>query len=203
MTAQFDMLRAFVRNLLRHPITFALNNDHPFEWSLQGFGMLRCYLDPEKQFRLHIWDPARAAYEVSTLHNHPWDFTSVIISGEVADRTYLVREVDLATRNTHWRQRIQCGEGGGLCGGRQGVQVRPLQTNLYRNGATYGHVAETVHESIPSAGAVTLIRRHFHPDTEHADVLWPVDKVWVSAEPHPATKDEVEHFTRLALKEWT
>jgi hypothetical protein len=34
-----------------------LANPFDYKWTIQGFGMLRTYLDSEHSERLHIWDP--------------------------------------------------------------------------------------------------------------------------------------------------
>ena len=43
-----EALRASIKTLLEHP--------NELRWTVQGFGMLRCYLDPDKTYRLNIWD---------------------------------------------------------------------------------------------------------------------------------------------------
>ncbi len=57
-----------------------------FEWSLQGFGMLRLYLS--KEVRLHVWDDRYAVKNVTTIHTHPWHFRSTVLFGELTDVLY-------------------------------------------------------------------------------------------------------------------
>lgn len=165
-------------------------------WSYQGFGMLRYYLAPD--WRLHIWDPDRAVDGVSTVHTHPWSATSHVLSQGMADIQY--RWVSDPGGDTA-RQRILCGEGGGLKGDSEfGRLVRFSGSVMTLSpGATYSFSADTIHRSVPDRGAVTLLQRIFSDDSDHADVFFNRRAGWGSAEPRPATPEEVEHFQALAL----
>lgn len=48
---------------------------------------------------------------------------------------------------------------------------------------------------------MTLVRREFLPDTEHAHVFFKESDGWVSAEPRAATTDEVTAFVERAMLE--
>lgn len=179
-----------VRNLLDHPY------DRP--WSIQGFGMLRTYLDDKQVRRLHIWDPESAVTEVSSIHDHPWDFTSEIISGQITNVLYLEDQYGIP----HWSARIRCGEGGGLIEEPDMVGLYQKSPTTYIAGMGYSQHAEELHESIPAPGTVSVITRHFRPgNRDIARVLWRSGE-WVSAEPRPATEAEITHFTALARKNW-
>lgn len=170
------------------------------EWSIQGLGMLRLYLDPEGVRRLHIWDPAQATNEVSTIHDHPWDFTSDIVSGNIINAKYLPDPYD---GRYYWGAALRCGVGGGLVGEPERLRLFAKSPVMYNAGDYYSQQAEELHESFPSAGAVTVITRKFRPDnTDLARVVWKHGD-WVSAEPRPATKAEVAHFRELALYRWS
>lgn len=65
-----------VLDLLKHP--------EGLPWTIQGFGMLRLYITDDQIWRLHIWDTEEMAVEdVTRTHDHPWDFDSRILSGEL------------------------------------------------------------------------------------------------------------------------
>lgn len=179
-----------VKEILEHPLDF--------EWSIQGLGMLRTYLDPDGVQRLHIWDPVNAVDEVSTIHDHPWDFASEIVSGVVRNQRYVE---DLHFGMPHMAQDIRCGVDGGLIGEprRTGLQSDLLE--LYTPGQGYSQLAPELHESFPDAGAVTVITRTFHEQCDFAHVFWQGER-WVSAEPRPATPSEVMHFAGLARHHW-
>ena len=170
---------------------------HP--WSLQGMGMFRLYLS--KEVRLHVWDMRFTVEKVSTLHTHPWAFTSYVLSGLMTDR--LLKKVDPSREPvTHYEQQIVCGPGGGTSAEKQPVHLEPLQVCTYGAGSSYTREATDVHESVPKSGTVTIIERQFLPDTEHAYVYFRTDREWVSAEPREARKEEVEAMARMALDRW-
>lgn len=178
---------ARIRAIVRHPF------DHD-GWTVQGLGMIRLYLDPEQRERLHIWDPGSATPDVSTIHDHPWNFTSRIVVGRLENQRYVV---DGREPGDFLMQRLRCGIGGGLIDEPRRVTVvgHPLET--YYPGDRYHQDADEFHESIPSPGAVTVITRDFRGNRDVATVCWRTGD-WVSAEPRPATRDEVVHFTNLA-----
>lgn len=174
--------------------------DHPYdrEWSIQGFGMLRTYLDADQKYRLHIWDPQAAVEEVSSIHDHPWDFTSEVISGQITNVLFLEDSFGLE----HMAVNIRCGVGGGMIGTPEKIGLHEKSRTTYIAGMGYSQHAEELHMSLPAPGTVTLITRHFRPDNRDiARVIWPKGD-WVSAEPRPATEREIMHFTGVARKHW-
>jgi hypothetical protein len=186
-----------------------LSNPLQYDWSIQGLGMLRTYLDPEGVDRLHIWDISTAktfnenGAIPSTIHDHPWDFTSVIYSGRMGN----LRFQEVTDGGEVFRgARIRCGVGGGIVSQRDAMEYDLMhldakQDNPCDPGDSYHQFAEELHESYPSVGAVTVITREFKEDRDHARVFWRQGD-WVSAEPRPATIAEIEHFTGLALRRW-
>lgn len=194
-----DITRALVTELLTKS-SILIN------WSMQGLGMLRCYLNGE-DLRLHIWDPEQAVDGVSTLHTHPWDMDSLVVCGRVVNQRFLERtidpklESDVNPRTEYMRQMIQCGEGGGLYGEPAPIYLEPQPPEIVTAGYGYSQRASEIHESRPDPGTVTIIRRRVpedgHPD--FANVYWPADQEWVSAEPRPATRTEVLKFTTQAI----
>lgn len=171
---------------------------HPFdrEWSIQGFGMLRTYLDDEHTERLHIWDVDTAVEDVSTIHDHPWDFTSRIVRGEIRNQRFVMHD-PASGHPEFFSARIRCGEGGGLVSEPARVTICSQGVERYEAGGTYSMLAPELHESFPSQGAVTVISRSFHADRDIATVCWRTGD-WISAEPRLATRSEVEHFIGLA-----
>lgn len=168
------------------------------EWSIQGMGMLRHYLS--REVRLHIWDSRFRVPNVSTIHDHPWDFESEIVCGSLVNRFYY----EIGGEPTHTRSKIRCGVGGGLVHAEHCGEERPVRLHSrdvrYAVGERYHEVAEALHETLPEDGTVTLVTRKFRPDTEHALVCYPIGTSWVSAEPRKATHNEVYDITRRALE---
>lgn len=187
-------------NALTHLVRELLQFPERRDWSLQGFGMLRTYLAPE--LRLHIWDPEYRVESVSDIHDHPWHFESIILSGHVENRRYRVSTDGVST---HHRGRIVCGPNPSEHGPKTVEPVRLDQwcEGVFRPGETYRMHADELHASFPSPGAVTLIdRAKANKDPDRAFVYWPLGTQWVSAEPRPATHDEVMRITSYALECW-
>lgn len=169
------------------------------EWSVQGFGMFRTYLTPD--VRLHVWDPEYRVEDVSVIHDHPWHFESLIVSGSIENRRFRVAEGE----PTHSRGRIMCGTKPVEHGAQDVTHVRLEQwcEGVFHVGDSYKMQADELHASIPSPGAVLIIRRtKADKDPDRALVYWPLGGEWVSAEPRPATAGIVRRITQRALDCW-
>jgi hypothetical protein len=186
-------VKALTRAIIEHP------ND--YDWSLQGFGMLRLYL--EDNIRMHIWDSRYRVKDVSMMHDHPWDFHSHVVVGKIVNQRFVYDP--LAARdepNSFMRQTLLCGVGGGLEGGPVKVWLNIQKEEIYEAKDSYDQLANEIHISYPEDGTITLVRRIMHDDTEHAHVFWDMGKEWVTAEPRPATPFEVMDITRNSLAKW-
>lgn len=189
--SRFAPLPVLVKRLLEDAL------DH--EWSIQGLGMLRLYLN--KEWRLHVWADEARVKDVSTIHDHPWGFTSQIISGQIRNITY----VETGVGDSYMKQQIVCGPGGGVAALPSLTALKQQFDRTWRAGATYSQTAEEIHESQPDDGSVSLIQRRFAADTEHAHVFYRHEQgvTWVSAEPRVATPMEVVRITQNALAKWS
>lgn len=174
-----------------------LEHCEDYEWSLQGLGMLRLYLAPE--VRLHVWDSRYVVSGVSQMHTHPWHFHSTVLAGSVTNHRY--EETGFAGSRV-CRQRIRCGEGGGLVGEPEIIELTRVSEEHYKPGDCYHQLASEIHVSEPESGTVTIIRRDFQDDSDHAHVFWPEGAEWVSAEPRRAAEEEVRDICGASLKRW-
>lgn len=191
---QFRIMRELVKSILENPL------DCGREWSLQGFGMLRLYLSPT--LRLHVWSQEHVVQNVSTIHDHPWDFSSFVLSGRVDNRR--LQEVPHG-KPTHFKRTIKCGPGGHAMPDETKVCLVADPLEIVRAGEAYGQLAAELHCSQPSHGAVSIIER-LRPagrDPDLATVCYPLGTEWVSAEPRPATRAEVFEITDAALSRWS
>jgi len=183
-----------------------LENYGAYSWSLQGLGMLRLSLS--REIRMHVWDNRYAVPGVSTVHDHPWDFESEIIVGEMRNVRYHCHG---ALKIAHFRypnhdpkynkQTIICGPGGCAMGEPEAVFLDREPPERYLAGSVYVQKRDEIHDSKFIDGTVTLVTRTFYEDTEHAHVFWQGDK-WVSAEPRPANLVEVRAIVNNALETW-
>lgn len=183
----YTVAKSLIKKILEHPL------EH--EWSIQGLGMLRLYLD--ERMRLHIWDDRYEVPNVSKMHTHPWDFESLVIAGFVRNQLF----IEVPGEPTHFKQSIFCGEGGGLEGSPTRVRLEEHSHEGYMEGDSYSELAHEIHVSSPDRGTVTVVSRTFHEDVDHAFVYWE-EGDWVSAEPRKATHDEILDITRYSLERW-
>jgi len=198
-------------NFLMPLVEGVLRNHEAHSWSLQGFGMLRTYLGPKsdpKRFRLNLWDSRFAVPGVSTIHDHPWHFDSVIVAGCFCNVRYRMAaklyDTTHTSRCTHNYIEIKCGPDGGMDNNQQPgscilVAGRP---ELYVGGDTYHQEATEIHESIPYDGTVTFNERQTVGDGEHARVFYPINEKWIDAKPRDATNAEVGEACRDSLLRW-
>jgi hypothetical protein len=184
-----------IRDILVH------HEDYP--WTLQGFGMLRTYLGADQVHRLHIWDARYRVEKVSPIHDHPWDFTSQVIAGELINQRYTSgHRYEGYVDDIYKTVSIRCGEGGCALSPITRSILHRAQPEHYLSGDTYSQVATELHESLPQDGTVTVISRVFGPDRDLARVFWRGTEGWVSAEPRPATTEEVKAIVTNALDLW-
>jgi hypothetical protein len=193
----------FVKPLVQKILEWPSNH----QWSVQGFGFLRTYFGPcgnEKRFRLNLWDSRFTVPNVSTIHDHPWDFKSLIVAGHFVNRRYRVQHPKLTeltdTAPTHSFSTITTGINSTL--EKSPIDhcvLEPWDNEYYKPGDTYRQRASEIHETKFMDGAVTLNERV--GDTEHARVFWPYGTDWVDAKPREATPEEVRLATASAL-EW-
>ncbi len=185
------------------PLVASILRDTNREWTVQGFGFLRTYFGPPelpKKYRLNLWDSKFTVPNVSTIHDHPWDFMSLIVAGGFKNQRYDLREAPIDDF-THDYTIIKTGEGGGLLKSElKSCILFPKPMEHYVPGQMYSQRANEIHETLFKDGSVTLNERI--GDTEQARVFWPHGTDWVDAIPRKATKNEVEIAVNNSLKTW-
>ncbi len=200
------MLAQYIRPMV-HDV---LNNWTRYRWSIHGFGMLRAYLS--KELRLHVWNSKFRVPGVTMIHDHPWNFESVVVSGRVVNTRYTVRPCTHSPDDVEWmrlrrpfiKAKIVCGPKGGndpsdLKASGERVWLLPVEPETYDVGSSYSQEASEVHHTSFDDGTVTLVSRAFMPDEKHAHVFFKEDEEWVSAEPRDAELDEVSAIVDRAL----
>lgn len=191
--------------LIKETVKAILVRPHGFKWSVQGLGMLRTYLSDE--VRLHVWDSAVRIPNVSPMHDHPWHLDSYIVAGEVRQFRYTIENPPTDERFHRGLIRfnyatIKCGENACTVTEPQPVYLRQGLLEQYKEGQNYRQDKYEIHESLPLDGTVTLVKRTFTPDRDHARVFWEGDGGFVSAEPRAATHEEIELITMRSLEKW-
>ena len=188
------LTRGAVRTLLDHTLDGLCPPD---VWSLQGFGMLRMYLDDRKTYRLHVWHDGHCVENVSDIHTHPWDLQSRVVAGLLTNVRYM-EAPNRTQRHPIHRLLIVPGEDAkkGLAKP-DSVSLRVVSREAYHPGAVYNQRADEIHRTVFAPGTVTVIDRERRglPDRAYSYYR---GSAWVDAAPRPAKSlDEI----RVALTE--
>lgn len=185
---KLTFVRPLVHGILRHA--------QDFPWQYQGFGMLRIYPYGRKT-RLNVWMPSLAIPGVSLIHDHPWNFRSLIVSGVLINQRF----EEVSGEPTHLSASIKPGPGGGVMRMAKEVRLSIPTVETYVAGQTYAQRYWEIHLTAPKEGTVTINERIVPKGGEDlATVYWPKGEEWVSAEPRPATAEEVKAAQEAALR---
>ena len=176
--------KALVRTILEHA------EDYP--WAMQEIGLLGLRLDDRRQYRLHVWDPSSSTGE-PPIHDHPYDFTSTVIVGEMTNTRY---EEDFLGVEYHRVRYTLANEDD-----RRTDTVRLSGTaTTHTAGGQYHQSAHELHDSRQLPGTVTIIRMTFTSDVSELTVCNREDVGWVSGQSRPAATADVKRITATALE---
>jgi hypothetical protein len=174
--------QALVRTILEHPAGYP--------WRMQNIGLLALRLDDRREFRLHVWDPESCVGE-PPVHDHPYDFTSTVIVGELVNTRY----VEDPNGIEYSRHRYHAGDEDD----RRTDSVRlTASETTFTSGDRYRQLATELHRSRQTPGTVTLLQFGPFEERELTVCLAP-GAPWVSALARPATAAEVKRITAAAL----
>jgi hypothetical protein len=175
--------RALVRTILEHAQDYA--------WRMQDIGLLGLRLDERREYRLHIWGPNYSVGE-PPVHDHPFDFTSTIIAGEMTNTRY----EETPSGVEYYRVRYSASN----------EDARRTDTVRLSGTATtlsaddhYSQLAHELHDSRQLPGTVTIIRMAFK-DVPELTVCSRGEAAWVSGQARPASPEEVQRITTTALE---
>ncbi len=174
--------QALVRTILEHAA------DYP--WRSQGIGLLALRLDDRREHRLHVWDPG-ACISDPPVHDHPYDFTSEIVVGELINTRY----VEDPSGDEYRRERYRPNDEND----RRNDTVRLVgNSTTFGPGDRYHQRAAELHDSHQTPGTVTIMRCDWRDRPELTVCLRP-RAPWVSGQAQPATDDEIKRITATAL----
>jgi hypothetical protein len=178
--------KALVRTILEHA------QDYP--WVMQEIGLLGLRLDDSREYRLHVWDPSSSVGE-PPVHDHPFDFTSAIIAGEMTNTLYTESPSGVEYSRVRYPPNDEDARRP------DADTVRLLATvTTYGEGGQYSQLAHQLHDSRQSPGTVTVIRRSFR-EVPELTVCRLEESPWVSGRSRPARPEEIKEITAKAL-EW-
>jgi hypothetical protein len=176
--------KALVLTMLQHA--------EDFPWRMQDIGLMGFRLDHRREYRLHVWDPSYCVGE-PPIHDHPYDFTSTIIVGELTNTRY---EEDPAG-DEYLRFRYSPGAEGER--GSDSARLSSTATTL-TGGNQHSDLAHELHASWQQPGTVTAIRCLWVEAPELTDCVRD-EGSWCSAQGRDATREEIKTFSAKAL-EW-
>jgi hypothetical protein len=176
------LAKVLVRNILEHA--------HDYPWTYQDIGLLGLRLEEPWVHRLHVWAPDRTIGP-PTIHDHPYDFESTVIAGEMTNRRYT--EDPAGTK--YLRERYTLPDDAARTA--DFVQLTAT-TEIYREGESYAQRAAELHDSQQLPGTVTIIRRTADFARE-LTVCRLEDAPWVSGTSRRPTPDELTEITTQAL----
>jgi len=178
--AQFN--KALVFQILAHA--------EAYPWRMQEIGLLALRLTESREYRLHVWDPSRLVGE-PPVHDHPFDFVSQIVAGEMTNTRYVEDPSGIAYSRFRYSP--------GNEDARRTDTVRLSATaTVHAEGDQYTQLAHELHDSRQLPGTVTIIRQMFK-DVPELTVCQLDDATWVSGQSRSATIEEVKEITAKAL----
>lgn len=184
-------MRGMAKEILTHSLSFA--------WSMQGLGMLRLHLSGD--CRLHVWDTRFKFPGASPIHDHQqWGLHSTVLSGRLSN--VIFRECAYPFGKLFMFQTMRAGYGCVALHDPRDIRLEQESITDYSAGESYEQTPEQIHWTVPENGTVTIMAKSPTADAENARVFWPAGEQWGSAEPRPATKDEVVGMTMHALEKW-
>jgi hypothetical protein len=195
-----------VRSILEHP------EEH--KWQVQGFGMLRTYLEGPGEPRLQVWDQRLATWHNNAIHDHPLAFRSVIVAGLLYNQRFSVTtyqehtEADMVAKgltNGHTTEIIPGTRGGRLSERPvHPCSITPSPVEVYSMGDTYSQTHRELHLTRYQQGTVTLIERFDREEADMARIAWyggPLDQP-PFVNPYPPIPEQIERTLALALDSW-
>lgn len=176
--------RALVRTILEHA------QDYP--WTLQDIGVLGLRLDDRRKHRLQVWDPTYCVGD-PPIHDHPFDFTSTVVVGEMTNTVYERDPVGVEYRRLLYRPSQ----------GHDHQEVDRVtltgRATAIIEGCTYSQTANELHTSHQLPGTVNIITYSFQDITD-LTVCLPDGAMFISGGSRPATSEEIKEITAKALE---
>jgi hypothetical protein len=175
--------KALVFTILRHA--------EDFRWRMLDIGLMGLRLDDRREYRLHVWDPS-CMTEEPPVHDHPYDFTSRVIAGELTNTRY--REDPAGDEYVRFRYWPPAEDQ------RRSDTVKLSATpETVTEGEEYHQLAHELHAGWQQPGTVTVIRCSW-VDPRELTVCLRHDGSWYSGQARDPTRQEIKAFTAKALE---
>lgn len=182
--SEIPLSKALIFTMLRHA--------EDFPWRMQDIGLMGLRLDDQREHRLHVWDPSIRTGE-PPVHDHPYDFTSTIIVGEMTNTRY--------EEDPHGDEYVRFHYSPPAEDQRRTDTVRlSAQATTFTEGAQYRQLAHELHASDQQPGTVTVLRCTW-VEAPELTVCLRQGEPWRSGHARPATRQEIKTMATKAL-EW-
>jgi hypothetical protein len=159
---------------------------------MQDIGLMGLRLDDQREYRIHVWDPSYSVGD-PPIHDHPYDFTSRVIAGELTNTLYA--EDPAGDNYVRFRYSL------GAEDQRRSDTVKLSATpETFAEDGEYSQLAHELHVSWQEPGTVTVIRCAWGKPRE-LTVCLRHEGFWPSGQARDATRDEIKEFSAKAL-EW-
>lgn len=172
------------------PVLTILRHAEDFPWRMQEIGLLGLRLDDHREYRLHVWDPSYSVGD-PPVHDHPYDFTSTVIAGEMTNTRYREDEEGddyirfrYAPPDEHLRRADK-------------VRLSAAATTITAGG-DYRQLAHELHASWQLPGTVTVMRCSW-VEVPELTVCLRDEASWRSGQARDATRDEIKAMATKAL----
>ena len=176
--------KLLIRNILQHPLEFP--------WRYQDIGLLVLRLDDHREDVLHVWAPDRCI-GTPPIHDHPFDFVSRIIVGELKNARY----VESPSGAKYLRERYTPPNEASRT--TDYVQLSS-EVETFGEGDAYAQRADELHDSHQLPGTVTVMHRGAFQAMAELTVCRLDEKApWVSGASRTPTSVEVTDITKQAL----
>jgi hypothetical protein len=167
--------------------------DTSVHWTVQGFGMMRAYLDGDR-IRVNIWHEVIRKQTASFMHNHPWHFTSRVLQGRILNTRYVQHKAGTLYHCKEIRPGKELLDYQML----PDERLLALPLEIWYAGTAYTQQAHEVHETAFSNGTITINERK-RVGADLAKTYWLPGTDWGSAEPRDATGEEISYLLGYAL----
>jgi hypothetical protein len=191
VTAEVEREVSIHESLTGALVRSILENSAGRPWVLQELGLLALWLDERREYRLHVWDPGAAVGD-PPIHDHPFDFTSTVIAGEMTNTRY----EESASGVEYQRERYSPPEEQGRL--TDTVRLTSSSTR-FAAGQSYSQAAHELHSSAQAPGTITILRMAFKP-VSVLTVCQAPGSPWVSGRSRPASARDVSRITAGALE---
>lgn len=181
----------------------ALRNPEEFEWSVQGFGMLRAYLDAEQKYRIHVWSALLRrpgmTESCSDIHTHPWHFASKVLWGAHLNIRYAWEPNDAGI---FCRQLMVPGPGAHMLQSPKRGHLYEIGHDALVAGDSYAQKFDEIHRAIFFDGSATVITRIRGDLPDEAYTFFREASPWVSAEPESCSTRDAAEIIESACEKW-